>query len=114
MLRGEARGFIQPAGEDGSLIQSRGFSGKDDEHGLRRVLRVFAIAGESQRDGIDEVDVPVNQIGESGFRIPSGVFAQQGDVVRVWHLLIIPACAGNWTFIFTKPRKIFRGFFILD
>jgi hypothetical protein len=70
------------------LAQARSFPGKDNEDGLSYVLRVRGIADETQGDGIDEINVPLNQGGKRRFRIAIGVFPDQIHVGRFSHLLI--------------------------
>jgi hypothetical protein len=58
------------------------------------------LAGEVQCDGINEINVPLNQPGKSRLRIAAGEIPNQVHVVRVCHLLIIPDQRRNWTIIF--------------
>ena len=97
---GEARGFIEPAGEHGAGAQAGGFAGENDEDGLRHVLRIARVAGETERHGIDEVDVAPHQLGKGRLGIVAGEFPHQVHVVRVCHLSIIPDRRRNWTIIF--------------
>ena len=87
---GEARGFIEPAGEQRALAQSGGFAGENHENSLRHVLCVIVIAGAAPRDGIDEGDVPPHQFGEGGLGIVSGIFPHQIHVCCVRHLMNYP------------------------
>lgn len=68
--------MMAPAGENGFWPQAIRFPCENDERRLRHVLRVFGIAGEPKRDGINEIDVPLHDLGKGRFGLAVGVFAQ--------------------------------------
>src|SRR5471030_507275 len=99
---GEPRGFIEPAGEQSFFAQPRRLARKDDEDGLRHVVRVAVVAGAAPRDGIDEVDVPPHEFGEGRLGIVAGKFPHQIHIVRVWHLMNYPRQSQKWTNYFEE------------
>jgi len=66
--RYQARGRVEPAGQRGMLAEALRLPGEFSEDLLRHVLGAMDVAAcQSQRGGIDEIHVPPNQFGESGF-----------------------------------------------
>ena len=61
---GEPRGFVEPAGEQGFLAQSRRLAREDDlKTACVTPCSVAVVAGAAPRDGIDEVEVPPHEFG---------------------------------------------------
>ena len=61
---------------------------QNDEDRLRNFLGGVRMTDAAQRDGINEIHVPLDERGERRFGTVVGVFRQQGDVVRFGHLPI--------------------------
>ena len=53
------------------------FLGENDEHRLRDFLGLMRVTRLPVRDGINEVDVPLDQAGKSGFGFVFDKLAQQ-------------------------------------
>src|SRR5213078_1708791 len=75
-------GLIEPAREDSVSRQRTGLAREVGKYGLGHVLRQVGVAtDQSQRGGIDEVDMPRHQLAESRFGAVFDVAAQLLGVV---------------------------------
>jgi hypothetical protein len=78
MLRGDvARGFMPPAGQHRVGRSSSGILRQRDEHALGHVVGEVWITHHSQCGGVNEIDVPADELGKSGFRPGFGEVVQQ-------------------------------------
>jgi hypothetical protein len=73
---GVARGFEQPAGEDGLIGNLPGFLRENDEHGLGDFLSQMRVAHLPQRRRIDEPGPAGHKFRKGGFAVVGRVFAQ--------------------------------------
>jgi len=93
----QPRCLIQPAGEDNLPAKLPGFSGENDEDGLRDFLGLMWVASVTQCNRIDLVDVPRDEFGKGFLGIMLRVLPQQSDVVQLLHLYLNAANAGKVT-----------------
>lgn len=98
-LCGELSGAIKPTREYGSLSQRTGLARETDEDQLRDIFGQLALSQEPQRRRVHEVDVTLNELGESPLGPVLGVFAQKLNIFHNF-LPIIAARNGNPTRIF--------------
>ena len=73
----EVRGATQPAGQHRFLVETSSPSGKNDKDGLSYFLRQMRIAHLSQRCGMDECNVAIDELRERGLRMVGSVLGQE-------------------------------------
>src|ERR1035441_6931154 len=75
-----------PAGDDDAPAQASRLARQNGKHGLGDVLGLARIAHLPDSGGIDQVQMPRDQLAEGLFRIGLDVLPEQRDVFHVLHL----------------------------
>jgi hypothetical protein len=106
---GEACTGIKPAGEGGTARERGRFAGQIAENGLRDILSQVRVAVHlPERGGINKVDVPPNEFGESIFGAAAGKPPQQ---FRIGHHRILQLAPAGRRFAREKPQNpVHRSF----
>jgi hypothetical protein len=77
----EPRRVQQPPRQHHPRAEAGGLAGQHDEHGLRHVLGVVAVAAHlAEGRGVDEVHVPIDQATERGLRPVARIGAEEFEV----------------------------------
>lgn len=100
--RREPRGLIQLALEDHAFAEAGRFPRENDKYRLGDFLGLVLVAGMAQGDGIDPINVTVDERGEGRFGIALDIFPQQCVVIQFLHLLINAADQEERTGFFRK------------
>ena len=71
-----------------ALGQTAGFAGEDEKDGLRDLLRRLLAAGVAPRGGVDQVDIPRDELAKRRLGPGAGVVGEEFVVGRFAHLPI--------------------------
>jgi hypothetical protein len=92
-----AGGGVEPAGEGWAVQEGTGFACEFAEHFLRDILSAMGVASDlPQGYGIDQVEVPMDQLGEGGGALVVHIIPQQVSVVLHGCRFTLPSPPVGW------------------